>query len=244
MKGVDVPIKENHPLIRGNLEDLDDLPEQAFYLVATIDDARAKAAELAKDNPCLLRLKLQPPTPQRMTTQLLRSISGFLGQMGALEGHAQLLTLSKPGVITIMSDRGTERYLMGKALRNSTPLPKPTGRSLETVDSIDKDKARSELIEAEEELSRTAPADERHQFVVDRVELARAALKPKPKLRIMLNNNPHVRRLLALGVGILLFSGLKSTGSENDGFKLCPHGSFRSWRWLNSRVGSTVDPIF
>ena len=103
---------------------------------------------------------------------------GFFGQMGALEGHAQLLTLSKPGVITIFSDRGTERYLIGKGFAelNSTSLSLLVDL-FETVDSIDKDKARSELIEAEDELSRTAPAEESYQFVVDRVELARARVE-------------------------------------------------------------------
>jgi F-type H+-transporting ATPase subunit epsilon len=103
---------------------------------------------------------------------------GFLGQMGVLEGHAQLLTLSKPGVITILSDRGTERYLVGKGFAelNATSLSLLVDL-FETVDSIDKDKARSALVEAEDELSRTAPADESYPFVVDRVELARARVE-------------------------------------------------------------------
>ena len=77
-----------------------------------------------------------------------------------------------------MSDRGTERYLIGKGFcgLNSTSLSLLVDL-FETVDSIDKDKARAELIEAEDELSRTAPADESHQFVVDRVELARARVE-------------------------------------------------------------------
>ncbi|MBF6568255.1 MAG: F0F1 ATP synthase subunit beta [Candidatus Binataceae bacterium] len=49
IKGTYVPIKET---VRGFLEILegkcDDLPEQAFYLVGTIDDARAKAERLAR----------------------------------------------------------------------------------------------------------------------------------------------------------------------------------------------------
>ncbi|MEC8379434.1 MAG: F0F1 ATP synthase subunit beta [Myxococcota bacterium] len=49
MKGVDVPIEDTIRSFEEILEGkCDDLPEQAFYLVATIDDARAKAAELAK----------------------------------------------------------------------------------------------------------------------------------------------------------------------------------------------------
>lgn len=126
-----------------------------------------------------IALKIVTPNNTAYDDQALEvQFPGFLGQMGVLEGHAQLLTLSKPGVITIQSDRGLERYLIGKGFAeiNSVELSLLVDL-FETVDDIDKDKARSELIEAEEELSVTAPADERYPFVVDRVELARARVE-------------------------------------------------------------------
>jgi F-type H+-transporting ATPase subunit epsilon len=103
---------------------------------------------------------------------------GFEGQMGILEGHAQLLTLSKPGVVTIEGPNGTERFLIGKGFAEITS----TELSLlvdvfEDIAAIDKDKAKSDLLDAEEALSRTSPSNKDYSFIADRVALSQARVE-------------------------------------------------------------------
>ncbi len=48
MAGVNSPLEQTVKDFRSILNgEVDDLPEQAFYMVGTLDDARAKAAEMA-----------------------------------------------------------------------------------------------------------------------------------------------------------------------------------------------------
>lgn len=103
---------------------------------------------------------------------------GFEGQMGILEGHAQLLTLSKPGIVTIESSNGTERFLIGKGFAEITS----TELSLlvdvfEDIAAIDKDKAKADLLEAEEALSHTSPSNKDYGFIADRVALSQARVE-------------------------------------------------------------------
>ena len=51
-------------------------------------------------------------------------VPGFEGQYGVLPSHAQILTLSKPGVLSIFSEKGeASNYVIGKGFVELVTIP-------------------------------------------------------------------------------------------------------------------------
>ena len=105
-------------------------------------------------------------------------VPGWLGEYGVLESHAQMLTLTRPGVVTLFQSGKTTRLLTGKGFAETGPSEITLLVNLcEEVEKIDKDKARKDLSEAEEELSRLHSTDPKYPFVQDRINLAQARIE-------------------------------------------------------------------
>ena len=68
----------------------DDLPEQAFYMVGTIEDAIAKAKKLARLMP--LELTIVTPVGPGLSTATVESVvlPGSEGDFGVLPGHERV----------------------------------------------------------------------------------------------------------------------------------------------------------
>ena len=76
----------------------DDLPEQAFYMVGTIDDVIEKAKKAG--GVMADRLRFIVLTPEReLVDELVREVTapGAYGQIGVLPNHAALVTALEPG---------------------------------------------------------------------------------------------------------------------------------------------------
>ena len=104
-------------------------------------------------------------------------VPGFLGEFGALAGHAQLLTLTRPGVVTIQTANGTERLLAGTGFAEVGPFGLTLLVDLcEPVEGIDRTQAQADLTAAEAVLESADPFSDEYAIARKRHELAQARL--------------------------------------------------------------------
>ena len=77
----------------------DHLPEQAFYMVGTIDEAIEKAKTLMNDYDNYLRLDIVSAEKEIFSGEVeMVFVTGEMGELGIAPGHSQLLTtLKRPG---------------------------------------------------------------------------------------------------------------------------------------------------
>ena len=105
-------------------------------------------------------------------------VPGFEGQYGVLPSHAQILTLSKPGVLSIFSEKGeVGNYIIGKGF---VEFSNNTFTALvdvfETLDSIDKDASSGKLKELNIERDQLSPTDAKYIQLTNEIELEQARL--------------------------------------------------------------------
>jgi F-type H+-transporting ATPase subunit epsilon len=104
-------------------------------------------------------------------------VPGYLGEFGALAGHAQLLTLTRPGVVTIQNAQGVERLLTGTGFAEVGPFGITLLVDLcEPVDGIDKAKAQADQRAAEAVLESADPFSDEYAIARKRLDLALARL--------------------------------------------------------------------
>lgn len=104
-------------------------------------------------------------------------IPGFFGEYGVLPDHAQMLTLTKPGVITIHGGDHAGKLLVGKGLAEVGPGDITLLVDLcEQVAEIDKDAAKRELERAHADLKSVAAGGPEAMAIADRIELAEARI--------------------------------------------------------------------
>ena len=102
-------------------------------------------------------------------------VPGWEGEYGVLPAHANMLTLSRPGVVTLSQKSGDRRILVGKGFAEVTATEISLLVELcENVEDIDKKAAEALLKEANEELARTDISDASYAFVKNRADLAQA----------------------------------------------------------------------
>jgi F-type H+-transporting ATPase subunit epsilon len=102
-------------------------------------------------------------------------VPGWEGEYGVLPSHANMLTLSRPGVVTLYQKGGNKRILVGKGFVEVTATEASLLVDLcEEVESIDKKSAQDELSEALEELNRLDVTDTKYVFAKNRADLAQA----------------------------------------------------------------------
>ena len=105
-------------------------------------------------------------------------VPGFEGQYGVLPSHAQILTLSKPGVLSIFSEKGeVGNYIIGKGF---VEFSNNTFTALvdvfETLDSIDKDASSGKLKELNIKRDQLSPTDAKYIQLTNEIELEQARL--------------------------------------------------------------------
>ena len=104
-------------------------------------------------------------------------VPGWEGEFGVLDGHAKLLSLTRPGVVVVHRTAGNERLLVGKGFAEIGSEHISLLVDLcESVDDIDKDAAQKDLDAALAELSDLNISDAGYAFVKNRVDLAQARL--------------------------------------------------------------------
>ena len=105
-------------------------------------------------------------------------VPGWEGEYGVLPNHAQMLTLTRPGVVTVLGGANPGRMLVGKGLAEVGP-----DRVTLLVDrcedpaKIDKAAARAELDAAQRLLLTAAPGTAEHAVAQGRADLAQARLE-------------------------------------------------------------------
>ena len=105
-------------------------------------------------------------------------VPGFEGQYGVLPSHAQILTLSKPGVLSIFSEKGeASNYIIGKGFAEfSNNTFTALVDVFETIDSIDKDVSSGRLKELNIERDQLSPTDAKYVQLTNEIELEQARL--------------------------------------------------------------------
>ena len=153
-----VPVRET---VRGFAEILegkhDDLPEQAFYMVGSIEEAREKGREDGCVGPIMAEMKLEIVTGEGLvyTGEVEVLVApGIEGELGILPHHAPLLTMLQPGEIRIVVE-GQEEYMVIsggflEVLANTVTILADTA---ERADEIDEERAREAVQRAQERLT-------------------------------------------------------------------------------------------
>ena len=104
-------------------------------------------------------------------------VPGWLGEYGVLPQHAAMLTLTRPGVLTIHSNSGTNKLLIGKGLAEVGAESVTLLVDLcEAVTDIDKDAAKRDLAHAETEQKQVAAGSAEHTVLQNRIDLAKARI--------------------------------------------------------------------
>ena len=104
-------------------------------------------------------------------------VPGWDGEFGVLDGHAKLLSLTRPGVVVVHNTDGKKRLLVGKGFAEIGSEHISLLVDLcESVEDIDKEAAQKELDAALSELADLNISDAGYAFVKNRVDLAQARL--------------------------------------------------------------------
>lgn len=100
------------------------------------------------------------------------------GQLGVLPEHDRLLALLVPGVATVITSGGTERYVLGFGFAEIGPdRVTVLTDACDLVSQVDREAARRELTAAEAEMSLHNFTTERYRIASDRARAARARLE-------------------------------------------------------------------
>ncbi len=104
-------------------------------------------------------------------------IPGFYGEYGVPPDHAQMLTLTKPGVVTIHGGDHAGKLLVGKGLAEVGPKNITLLVDLcEEVSGIDKAAAKRELERAQADLKSVLTGSPEAAAIADRIKLAEARI--------------------------------------------------------------------
>lgn len=102
-------------------------------------------------------------------------LPGWMGELGVLPAHASLLTLARPGIVTLHNAGNTRRLLVGRGVAEVGNDQVTLLVDLcEAPESVDKDAARTELEQALQELKTTAPETPERETVENRIALLQA----------------------------------------------------------------------
>jgi F-type H+-transporting ATPase subunit epsilon len=101
-------------------------------------------------------------------------LPGFNGEMGVLPDHAALLTLARPGVVTIHNGADTKRLFVGKGVAEVGPQQVTLLVDLcEDPASVDKAAAQVDLNDALAALKDIAPGTPERAAAEDRIAFLR-----------------------------------------------------------------------
>lgn len=102
---------------------------------------------------------------------------GFLGEFGVLPGHTPFLSVVQPGVVTVHTNEGDHRFVVGKGFVEAGPdrLVVLT-ESFEKAGEVDKAAAKTLLEESEKALGTVDPDSGEYKNAERDAQLARARL--------------------------------------------------------------------
>ncbi|MBM75253.1 MAG: ATP synthase F1 subunit epsilon [Proteobacteria bacterium] len=109
-------------------------------------------------------------------------VPGWSGQYGVLPNHANMLTLSKPGLLTLRQDitkttDEDEAFLIGKGfVEISNSSLTILVELCERLDDIDVEAAKTSLSDSENELADLKSTDPKASILKSKIELAKARI--------------------------------------------------------------------
>ena len=106
-------------------------------------------------------------------------IPGWGGQYGVLPSHAQILTLSKPGMLSIFSENGdAQKFVIGKGfVEFSNNTLTALVDVFEDVSSVDKEAAKGRLKDLDLELENLSPTDAKYAQLSNERDLEHARIE-------------------------------------------------------------------
>ena len=127
----------------------------------------------------MLHVEIVTPGKVAWTGEALEvEVPGAKGEIGALDGHAPLLALTRAGVVRIALEGGqTQAFVVGPGFAEVTPLGVTMLVDLvEAVGTVDVATATRDLDAAEKALAQSADGTEEWREAEYKAELARARL--------------------------------------------------------------------
>ncbi len=126
-------------------------------------------------------LQVEILTPKRQifsgTANEVRA-PGWEGEFGVLPGHTNFLTLLRSGICTVVTDKGEQRFVVGRGFAEAAPdRVTLLADSAEPVESVDKAQAEKDIAASEAAMITLAPDSAEFQIALERHELARARLR-------------------------------------------------------------------
>jgi F-type H+-transporting ATPase subunit beta len=116
----------------------DELPESAFYMVGTIDEAFEKAEKIRGEKSMPFEIGLYSPQKKLVKKVNMVVLPGVEGNLGILTGHVPLITAVKPGKIKVVGENFEEYYNIGFGLMEVLP-----GRTVVITDNFSEEKGQN-----------------------------------------------------------------------------------------------------
>lgn len=102
---------------------------------------------------------------------------GLLGEFGVLPGHIPLLSVLRPGVVTLSTESGQQVYVVGQGFAEAGPDRLVVLTDVcEVASEVDKAAAQKLLDESERAMAALDPNSGDYAFAARNVALARARL--------------------------------------------------------------------
>jgi F-type H+-transporting ATPase subunit epsilon len=125
-----------------------------------------------------IHVEIVTPTSTAWTGEVTEvQAPGFYGEFGVLPDHAPLLSVVRAGIVTLFTESGTERFVVGNGFVEAGPHKLTLLTDLcEAVDTVDKAVAQTLLETSEKILGSTEAESGEGVNAARNADLARARL--------------------------------------------------------------------
>jgi F-type H+-transporting ATPase subunit epsilon len=116
-------------------------------------------------------------TPQKIVFEgsaEMVKVPGWVGEYGVLPDHASMLTLSRPGILSLQNGSESTNFAVDRGFVEVGPTDMSVMvQNCVPVEEINKDEVRAQLAEAEKELKALNSMDPTYESIRKRVEFTR-----------------------------------------------------------------------
>jgi len=125
-----------------------------------------------------LNVEIVTPTQTAFSGEALEvQAPGFLGEFGVLPEHTLFLSVVKAGVVTVMTDKGSTKYVVGRGFAEAGPDRLSLLTEIcEESSTVDKAAAQAQLEESEKIMLSADPNSGDFAHAEHQAEIARARL--------------------------------------------------------------------
>ena len=106
------------------------------------------------------------------------TVPGWLGEYGVLEHHASMLTLSKPGMLSLKTGNAATKFVVDRGFVEVGPKDiSVMVQQCIQADQVDKEEAKTQLAQAQEALQALKTSDPTYEATRKKVEFAKVLTK-------------------------------------------------------------------